>query len=136
MLGKILAKSTSAAATNEPKKRWNFTKKDPNAMDIDSMTTEQRAEAMKKGLCFGLERGGISIEIVQKRRGKKRRKRRKRKRRRSGPRKSSNSMSGHYTPQWTRMNRRNSRRILLEGTWIDASVSHTSHSLCNSGRHF
>ena len=43
---------------NEKKKeersrqRWTFQRKDPNAMDIDAMTTEQRDEAMKKGLCF------------------------------------------------------------------------------------
>ena len=37
---------------DEPKKHWNFAKKDPNAMDVDSMTVEQWAEAMKKGLCF------------------------------------------------------------------------------------
>ena len=37
---------------DEPKKWWNFAKKDPNAMDVDSMTVEQQAEAMKKGLCF------------------------------------------------------------------------------------
>ena len=35
-----------------------FAKKDPNAMDIDSMMTEQRAEAMKKGLCFGCGKRG------------------------------------------------------------------------------
>ena len=53
MLGKIPAKTNSVVAKDEPKKKWNFAKKDLNAMDIDSMTTEQRAEAMKKGLCFG-----------------------------------------------------------------------------------
>ena len=67
MLGKIPAKSNSAAATNEPKKRWNFTKKDPNAMDIDAMTTEQRAEAMKKGLCFGCgKRGHLNRDCPDK----------------------------------------------------------------------
>ena len=35
------------------KKHWNFAKKDPNGMDVDAMTTEERTEAMKKGLCFG-----------------------------------------------------------------------------------
>ena len=43
---------------DEPKKRWNFVKKDPNAMDVDSMTVEQRAEAMKKGLCFRCGKNG------------------------------------------------------------------------------
>ena len=41
MLGKIPAKSNSAVANNELRKKWNFAKKDPNTMDIDSMTTEQ-----------------------------------------------------------------------------------------------
>ena len=41
MLGKIPAKMNSTVAKDEPKKKWNFAKKDPNAMDIDSMTTEQ-----------------------------------------------------------------------------------------------
>ena len=58
MLGKILAKTNSTTTKDEPKKKWNFAKKDPNAMDIDSMTTEQRTEAMKKGLCFGCGKWG------------------------------------------------------------------------------
>ena len=75
MLGKIPAKTTSAAATNEPKKWWNFTKKDPNAMDIDSMTTEQRAEAMKKGLCFGCgKRGHLNKDCPDKKEKKEERK--------------------------------------------------------------
>ena len=38
----------------EPKKKaWTFTKKDPNAMDVDLLSTEKRDEAMRKGLCFG-----------------------------------------------------------------------------------
>ena len=38
--------------------QWTFQRKDPNAMDIDAMTTEQREEAMKKGLCFGCRKQG------------------------------------------------------------------------------
>ena len=49
MLGRVPEKKE---AKEEPKKWWNFAKKDPNAMDVDSMTTEQWADAMKKGLCF------------------------------------------------------------------------------------
>ena len=38
----------------EPKKKaWTFTKKDPNAVDVDLLSTEKRDEAMRKGLCFG-----------------------------------------------------------------------------------
>ena len=36
----------------EPTRRWILPKRDPNAMDVDSITTEQREEMMKKGLCF------------------------------------------------------------------------------------
>ena len=40
------------------RRRWTFQRKDPNAMDIDAMTTKQRDEAMKKGLCFGCGKQG------------------------------------------------------------------------------
>ena len=34
----------------EPKRKvWTFTKKDPNAMDVDLLSTEKRDEAMRKG---------------------------------------------------------------------------------------
>ena len=43
----------------EPKKKaWTFTKKDPNAMDIDLLSTKKRDEAMRKGLCFGCGKHG------------------------------------------------------------------------------
>ena len=32
--------------------------KDPNAMDVDRMTTEERTKLMKKGLCFGCKKPG------------------------------------------------------------------------------
>ena len=32
--------------------------KDPNAMDVDVMMTEERTELMKKGLCFGCKKPG------------------------------------------------------------------------------
>ena len=75
MLGKIPAKANTTSATSEPQKRWNFTKKDPNAMDIDSMTTEQRAEAMKKGLCFGCgKRGHLNKDCPYKKEKKEEKK--------------------------------------------------------------
>ena len=75
MLGKILAKANTTSATNEPRKRWNFAKKDPNAMDIDAMTTEQRAEAMKKGLCFGCgKRGHLNKDCPDKKEKKEEKK--------------------------------------------------------------
>ena len=43
----------------EPKRKaWTFTKKDPNAMDVDLLSTEKRDEAMRKGLCFGCGKHG------------------------------------------------------------------------------
>ena len=46
-------------------------KKDPNAMDIDSMSTEQRAKAMKKGLCFGCGKQGHLNKDCPDKTGKK-----------------------------------------------------------------
>ena len=72
MLGKIPAKTNSATAKDELNKKWNFAKKDPNAMDIDSMTTKQWAEAMKKGLCFGCgKRGHLNKDCLDKKEEKK-----------------------------------------------------------------
>jgi hypothetical protein len=52
-------KNDKGKKTEEPKRRWNFqTKKDPNAMDIDVLTAEQREEHMKKGLCFKCHKPG------------------------------------------------------------------------------
>jgi hypothetical protein len=48
----------SGRKKDELKKRFNFTRKDPNAMDVDALTTEKRDEAMKKGLCFGCGKPG------------------------------------------------------------------------------
>ena len=43
----------------EPKKKaWTFTKKDPNVMDVDLLSTKKRDEAMRKGLCFGCRKHG------------------------------------------------------------------------------
>ena len=56
----------------ELKKKWTFqSKKDPNAMDIDSMTTEQWAEAMKKGFCFRCGKHGHLNKDCPKKAGKK-----------------------------------------------------------------
>ena len=60
----------------EGKSQWSFQKeKDENAMDVNvitkvykTMTDEERAELMKKGLCFRCpERGDTSAEIVPRR---------------------------------------------------------------------
>lgn len=44
----------------DPKRRWNFQtqRRDPDAMDVDMLTTEQRDEMMRKGLCFGCGKPG------------------------------------------------------------------------------
>ena len=68
MLGQVPAKTETK---EEPKKRWNLAKKDPNTMDIDSMSTEQRAEAMKKGLCFRCGKQGHLNRDCPDKKGKK-----------------------------------------------------------------
>ena len=57
ILGRAIGK-TPEKAKEEPRRKWNFQKKDPNAMDVDVMTTEKRTEYMKKGLCFGCGKPG------------------------------------------------------------------------------
>ena len=45
---------------NSPR-QFVFTRRDPNAMDVDALSTEKREEAMRKGLCFGCgEQGHLS----------------------------------------------------------------------------
>jgi len=39
-------------------RKWNFSKKDPNAMDVDVMTVEKRERCMKNRLCFKCEKKG------------------------------------------------------------------------------
>jgi Ty3 transposon capsid-like protein len=42
----------------EPRRRFHFTRKDPNAMDVDALSIERRDEMMRKGLCFGCGKPG------------------------------------------------------------------------------
>ena len=54
-------KNETAPSTSQTKQRFQFpTKKewDPNAMDVDSMTTNERAELMRKGACFKCKKTG------------------------------------------------------------------------------
>ena len=54
-------KNETAPSTSQTKRRFQFpTKKeqDPNAMDVDSMTTNERAELMRKGACFKCKKTG------------------------------------------------------------------------------
>ena len=69
MLGRVPDKKEEKK--EEPKKCWNFAKKDPNAMDVDAMTTEERTEAMKKGLCFGCRKHGHLNQDCPNKKGKK-----------------------------------------------------------------
>jgi hypothetical protein len=53
-------KTDAGKRKDETPRRWVFQKKDrdPNAMDVDAITTERRAECLKKGLCFGCGKPG------------------------------------------------------------------------------
>ena len=72
----ILGQGNDKKPVNHEKKKeersewwWTFQRKDPNAMDIDAMTTEQWEEAMKKGLCFGCgKQGHLSKDCPTKKR--------------------------------------------------------------------
>ena len=54
-------KNEPAQSTSQTKRRFQFPAKkerDPNAMDVDSMTTNERAELMRKGACFKCKKTG------------------------------------------------------------------------------
>jgi hypothetical protein len=59
---RILGRNDRAKTGNEkkvePRRQWNIPRRDPNAMDIDILTTEQREDMMRKGLCFGCGKPG------------------------------------------------------------------------------
>ena len=55
ILGRTLNGKQPEKAREEPRKRWNFQKKDLNAMDVDALTAEKRTE---KGLCFNCGKSG------------------------------------------------------------------------------
>ena len=40
------------------RKKWMFTQKDPNTMDVDAMSIEERNKLMKKGACFRCKKPG------------------------------------------------------------------------------
>jgi Ty3 transposon capsid-like protein/Zinc knuckle len=52
------AKTGSEKKKVEPKRQWNIPRRDPDAMDVDTLTAEKREEMMKKGLCFGCGKPG------------------------------------------------------------------------------
>jgi hypothetical protein len=59
-----MAQAIMGKKTTNGKKPWQTSKpaaKDPNAMDVDALSTEQKNEYMQKGLCFKCgERGHLS----------------------------------------------------------------------------
>ena len=78
MLGRVPKRKDDKK--DKPKKRWTFAKKDPNAMDVDSMMVKQRAEAMKKGLCFQCgKHGHLSRDCPDKKKKEEPRKEEKKK---------------------------------------------------------
>jgi hypothetical protein len=79
ILGRGQTTMNNGKGKEEPRRRWNFStqKKDPNAMDIDTITTalnamtiEERERFMKEGLCFRCRKPGhISKDCPLKRTG-------------------------------------------------------------------
>lgn len=68
---RVIGRFPTKDKKEEPKKRWTFQKRerDPNAMDVDTMSVERRDECMKKGLCFGCgEQGHLSKDCPKKKR--------------------------------------------------------------------
>lgn len=51
-------RQTETKKPDNSSRRFTFTRKDPNAMDIDKMTPEVHAECMRKGLCFRCRKQG------------------------------------------------------------------------------
>jgi hypothetical protein len=58
--GGVTSTSNNRKMNERGPRRFYFdhSQKDPNAMDVDAMTTEERTEMMKKGLCFGCKKPG------------------------------------------------------------------------------
>ena len=66
--------NTNNQKTNNKEPRrfyFDHSQKDPNAMDVDAMTTQERENIMRKGLCFGCkEPGHISRNCPKKNQGR------------------------------------------------------------------
>ena len=50
--------NTSTRKKEEPRQQFNFTRRDPNAMNVDALSINKREEMMKKGLCFNCGKPG------------------------------------------------------------------------------
>ena len=72
--GNHVTPNTNNQKTNSKGPRrfyFDHSQKDPNAMDVDAMTTQEREDIMKKGLCFGCkEPGHISRNCPKKNQGR------------------------------------------------------------------
>src|ERR1700678_3211826 len=60
--------SGNAQTTNYPKKPFTcrYTQKDPNAMDVDRLSTNKQTEHMAKGRCFGCDEIGHLVRDCPK----------------------------------------------------------------------
>jgi Ty3 transposon capsid-like protein/Zinc knuckle len=65
IFGRGQTTTNNGKGKEEPRRRWNFQRKDPNAMDVDTITTtmnamtvEEREKFMKEGLCFRCRKTG------------------------------------------------------------------------------
>src|SRR5271154_1716647 len=52
--------SASNTKTNNPRRKFTFPRKekDPNTMDVDVLTTDERTRLMRRGSCFGCKKPG------------------------------------------------------------------------------
>ena len=55
---RIMGRGVEKKKPDNNGKRWMFTQKDPNAMDVDTMSIEERKKLMKKGACFRCKKTG------------------------------------------------------------------------------
>src|ERR1700678_1656297 len=69
ILGRRRGTSGNAQTTNYQKKPFapRYTQKDPNAMDVDRLSTNERKEYMAKGRCFGCDEIGHLVRDCPKR---------------------------------------------------------------------
>jgi hypothetical protein len=65
IFGRGQTTTNNGKGKEEPRRRWNFQRKDPNAMDVDiitttmnAMTVEEREKFMREGLCFRCRKPG------------------------------------------------------------------------------
>jgi len=68
ILGRRRGTSGNAQTTNYQKKPFTprYTQKDPNAMDVDRLSTNERKEYMAKGRCFGCDEIGHLVRDCPK----------------------------------------------------------------------